>query len=101
MAAAKLSNKLIKEAREHEDVTIRIQSIPPDKLCFATTSDSAWANVKDEETGQILNSQAGYILLACDKELLQGKLTPINMLSWKSHTLKRKAPTHFLQKVKL
>lgn len=52
------------------------------------TSDAAWANAKDEEGGH--KSQAGYIVLSTDRKMLQGGETMFSMLSWKSHTLKRR-----------
>ena len=92
IADIKLSNKLLREARDFKDLAITVQSIDPDKLCMTATSDAAWGNVKSKgEQEESLASQAGYIVMAAHRDLLDGHLAQITPLAWRSHTLKRKA----------
>ena len=57
-------------------------------MCIIVSSDAAWANASDAEGSY--QSQAGYVVLAADRQMLQGKETHFSMVSWKSHTLKRR-----------
>eukprot|EP00435_Cladocopium_sp_Y103_P020687 s58_g5.t1 len=84
----KTCNKILKDANMYKDLGITIRPINPKELCVVVSSDAAWANAKDEEGGH--KSQAGYIVLSTDRSMLQGQETEFSMLSWKSHTLKRR-----------
>ena len=84
----KTCNKILKEAYLYRDIGVTIRPVNPKDLCIVVTSDAAWANAKDEEGGH--KSQAGYIVLSTDRKMLQGGETMFSMLSWKSHTLKRR-----------
>ena len=57
-------------------------------MCIIVSSDAAWANASDAEGSY--QSQAGYVVLAADRQMLQGKETHFSMVSWKSHTLKHR-----------
>ena len=39
-------NKAIKEAKEHEDFTVKIQGIPEDEMCFGVITDASYANTE-------------------------------------------------------
>eukprot|EP00435_Cladocopium_sp_Y103_P035426 s3103_g9.t1 len=84
----KTCNKILKEATLYKDIGITIRPIQPKNLCIVVSSDAAWANAKDEEGDH--KSQAGYIVLSTDRSMLQGREAEFSMLSWKSHTLKRR-----------
>lgn len=66
-----------------------LPSIDPQRLSILVTSDAAWGNAKDEEN-RMEKSQAGYIVMAADQDILQGSESPFGILGWKSHTLKRR-----------
>eukprot|EP00435_Cladocopium_sp_Y103_P008670 s753_g2.t1 len=84
----KTCNKILKEAVLFKDLGVTIRPVNPKDLCIVVSSDAAWANARDEEGEH--KSQAGYIVLSTDRKMLQGKETEFSMLSWKSHTLKRR-----------
>ena len=84
----KTCNKILKEAQLYKDLGITIRPIAPENLCIVVSSDAAWANAKDQEGDH--KSQAGYIMLSTDRQMLQGRETMFSMLTWKSYTLKRR-----------
>jgi hypothetical protein len=57
-------------------------------MCIVVTSDPAWANAKDQDGDH--KSQAGYVVLAADRTMLQGSEASFSIIGWKSHTLKRR-----------
>ena len=85
----KTCNKILKDALKHKDILIHLQPIDPQRLSVLVTSDAAWGNAVDEK-GNMEKSQAGFIVMACDREILQGKESGFSILGWKSHTLKRR-----------
>lgn len=82
-------NKVLKEAIKHKDLTIVLKPIDPKNLSILVTSDAAWGNAKDDEH-KMEKSQAGYVVLAANHDILHGAESPFSVLGWKSHTLKRK-----------
>eukprot|EP00435_Cladocopium_sp_Y103_P035529 s1685_g9.t1 len=84
----KTCNRILKEATLYKDLGVTIRPVNPKDLCIVVSSDAAWANAKDEEGDH--KSQAGYIVLSTSRSMLQGHETEFSMLSWKSHTLKRR-----------
>eukprot|EP00435_Cladocopium_sp_Y103_P029207 s2890_g7.t1 len=84
----KMCNKILKEAVLYKDLGITIRPIPPKDVCIVVSSDAAWANAQDEEGGH--KSQAGYVVLSTDRQMLQGREAVFSMIGWKSHTLKRR-----------
>ena len=87
----KTCNKILKEAQLYKDLSITIRPIAPEKLCIVVSSDAASANAKDQEGDH--KSQAGYIVLSTDRQMLQGRETMFSTLTWKNHTLKRTVST--------
>ena len=85
----KTCNKILKDAFKHKDVHIKLQPIDPTRLSILVTSDAAWGNALDEK-GDMEKSQAGYIVMACDRMMLHGQESHFGILGWKSHTLKRR-----------
>ena len=72
----------------YKDLGITIRPVDPQDLCIVVSSDAAWANAKDDEGDH--KSQAGYIVLSTSRSMLQGSEAMFSMLTWKSHTLKRR-----------
>ena len=85
----KRCNQILKDATLYKDVHIRVHPIPVKSLAIMISSDAAWGNAKDEE-GKEEKSQAGYLVMAVDQSMLQGYESDFSILSWKSHTLKRR-----------
>eukprot|EP00435_Cladocopium_sp_Y103_P016165 s1568_g4.t1 len=88
IADLKTCNRILKEAMLYKDLDICIRPIEPQKLCIVVSSDAAWANAKDQDGEH--KSQAGYVVLAADRDMLQGHEASFSMIGWKSHTLKRR-----------
>lgn len=89
IADLKTCNKILKEAYLYRDQHLTIQPVPMRELCIIVSSDAAWGNAKEEgEEGT--KSQAGYVVLATSRRMLEGENCTFSMISWKSHTLKRK-----------
>eukprot|EP00435_Cladocopium_sp_Y103_P070350 s367_g35.t1 len=84
----KTCNRILKEANMYKDLEVRIRPIKPEDVCIVVSSDAAWANAKDEDGAH--KSQAGYVVLAADRNMLKGDEAPFSMIGWKSHTLKRR-----------
>ena len=85
----KTCNRILKEASLYSDLGIIVRPIPTNELCVVVSSDAAWANAKNEE-GKEERSQAGYVVLATSRKMLDGEDSSFSVVSWKSHTLKRK-----------
>lgn len=87
----KMCNKALKEAYLYKDCKIIIRPIEPSQLSVVVSSDAAWGNARTESDEiQSLHSQAGYVVMIGHQEILAGEKTKMNIISWKSHTLKRK-----------
>ena len=84
----KTCNRILKDAILYKDLSICIRPIPTNDLCIVVSSDAAWANARDEEGEH--KSQAGYVVLAADRNMLRGAEACFSMIGWKSHTLKRR-----------
>jgi hypothetical protein len=84
----KTCNKILKEATLYKDLGITVRPIDPQELCIVVSSDAAWANARDQSGDH--KSQAGYVVMSTNRTMLQGRETNFSLLSWKSHTLKRR-----------
>ena len=76
------ANNAIRRARQHKDLEITFQCIPPENLRICGHSDAAWANRGD-------HTQAGYILGFTDKSLNESAVAPWTAFLWKSYRLSR------------
>jgi hypothetical protein len=88
IADLKTCNKILKDACLYKDIGIRVRPIAPQDLCIVVSSDAAWANASDDEGTH--KSQAGYVVMTTNRKMLQGHECEFTMVSWKSHTLKRR-----------
>lgn len=88
IADLKTCNKILKDALLYKDLGIKIRPIAPQDLCIIVSSDAAWGNASDEEGPH--KSQAGYIVMAANRSMLRGSEAQFSVVSWKSHTLKRR-----------
>eukprot|EP00971_Amphidinium_carterae_P332368 6466496-Amphidinium_carterae.1 len=62
---------------------IQVQPIPLDQLCLLAFVDASLANIEEHR------SQAGHLICACDRGVLQGELGKVSILTYSSHTLHR------------
>lgn len=69
---------------------IIIRPIDPNQFSVVVSSDAAWGNAKTQSDEiQSLHSQAGYVVMTGHQTILEGERTKMNIIAWKSHTLKR------------
>ena len=71
-------NKAIKEAKEHEDLTVKIQPINEEDMCFGVVTDASYANT------ETYSSQGGFGVLCYDKQLEKKGIARGNLLYWRS-----------------
>lgn len=76
-------NKVIGKIKQQSDLALKIQPIEASRLCWGVISDASWGNARGGKT------QGGHLLLAYDKDLLDGKNACCNVLHWKSGKLPR------------
>ena len=76
------ANNAVKRARQHKDLQIIFQSIPPKELTLCCHSDAAWANIGE-------HTQAGYIIAFVNKSINTGSESPWVPVVWKSYRLPR------------
>lgn len=76
-------NKVVEQLKADSTLALRIQPIAEDRLRWGVISDASWANAKDGKT------QAGHMLIAFDKALLEGGKATTNLLHWRSGKLQR------------
>lgn len=76
------ANNAVKRARQHKDLQIIFQSIPPKELTLCCHSDAAWANIGEP-------TQAGYIIAFVNKSINTGSESPWVPVVWKSYRLPR------------
>ena len=89
VATLRAANKLNREAFQHRHASVKINQLsvadPRQVCCFVGWGDAALANRKD------LSSTGGYVIAATTPEMLEGKRSPLTMISWQSAKLQRKA----------
>jgi len=79
------ANKLIRTAHATADTPLYIQSIPLDRIALVTFHDAGQGSRPDG------SSQGGFIIIAADKAILDGKEQPVTILDYRSFRLKRVA----------
>ena len=78
------ANKLIRQAIRDAGLPIVIPYIPFDQLTFGAFSDAAWAVRPDG------SSQGGLLIFSASRDLIDGKLSPMGIIDWRSWKLQRK-----------
>ena len=79
----KETNRVIRLAKDFADMNLQVRPIPPEELTFVSYGDASWANAHGNA------SQAGHIILAVDRRVVQGQRGMASVLSWRSHKVKR------------
>jgi hypothetical protein len=95
----KATSKLLREAQNYKDTSIRIQALNPDDLCLVVYHDAAWANTTTQEEVEEPNqemidnkevySQIGYLIFLCESKVARGEEGRANLLDWKAHACPR------------
>ena len=85
----KRCNQILRDAYLYRDIHIKIRPIPLESLAVVVSSDAAWGNACDED-GKLEKSQAGYLVMLANRDMLDGSNAEFSIVAWKSHTLKRK-----------
>ena len=76
-------NRVVEQLKADSKVALRIQPIQESRLHWGVISDASWANAKNGKT------QAGHMLIAFDKALLEGAKATTNLLHSRSGKLQR------------
>ncbi|CAK8996137.1 Retrovirus-related Pol polyprotein from transposon RE1 (Retro element 1) (AtRE1) [Includes: Protease RE1 [Durusdinium trenchii] len=76
-------NRTIREVKQQAEMSIQIQPIPEDRLCFGVVTDASWANSSEEK------SQGGFAVLCYDEALVKTGRAPGNLLHWRSGRMHR------------
>lgn len=80
------TNKLVREVYNQRHIGLtyhRLQTPNPLDITFVAWSDAAVGNRRD------MSSSGGYVVVASEKSISDGKMCPLNMISWKSGRLPR------------
>ena len=76
-------NKVVNDLKKDSELALRIQPLSEKEMKWGVISDSSFANARGGKT------QAGHLLIAFEKKLLEGERAKTNVLHWKSGKLKR------------
>ena len=76
-------NKVVSQLKKDSGLALRIQPLAEEKLQWGVISDSSFANARGGKT------QAGHMLIAFEKGLLEGERSKTNILHWRSGKLHR------------
>ena len=78
----KAANKVISELQKTASVYLRVLPLDMDDAIWMSVSDASLAN--DDE-----KSQGGFAVCYVHKDIMAGKLSPLSLICWKSHKLRR------------
>ena len=78
------ANFLVRLAKDYADLEIPIAAIRPSEMAVVAYGDAAFGIARDGA------SQAGQVMLAANRSILDGKWSPVGVLSWRSHKIRRK-----------
>ncbi len=76
-------NKIVGQLKKDSGLALKIQPLVEEDLRWGVISDSSFANARGGKT------QAGHLLIAFEKGLLEGKRSKTNLLHWRSGKLHR------------
>ena len=80
-------SRLVKHVHDYSHLKVKIESIRPERVCFTAVSDAAWANAPGKF------SQAGYMVAAVDKQLMNDVWEDFSLLRWKSYKQDCRTPS--------
>lgn len=76
-------NRVVDRLKESSELSLQIQRIAEEKMCWGVISDASWGNARGGKT------QGGHMLITFDRTMLDGQRTICNLLHWKSAKLHR------------
>ena len=76
-------NKTIKEMKKNEKMSIPVQPIALERLCFGVITDASYANAANGA------SQGAFGVVCYDKELIEKGFGKANLMHWKSSKIHR------------
>ena len=79
------ANKVLHEAKQHANVSLRIQPISLDDVRFVAFSDASFASEKNPDSYQ------GTIIMAAHKDIANNQTTRVNPIAWQSKKIQRVA----------
>ena len=77
------ASRIVRVAWDFDDVSLPISAIPPKAMSILAFGDESFRNAQKKA------SQAGQIVLAADRSVLNGLWCEIGVLGWRSHKMKR------------
>lgn len=77
----RMVNQVSRRGKQFSDLSVTFHSIDPSEWCLLCHTDASLGNCDDRRT------QAGYIISMARKGLLDGKVSPLSLLLWKSYRL--------------
>ena len=77
------TNRMVRLAKAHTDLARPVCKIPSDQICFVSYGDAIGGSTRAEQ------AQAGYVIMFADQALLGGMASPVTLVSWRSHRVKR------------
>ncbi|CAE7227250.1 RE1 [Symbiodinium sp. CCMP2592] len=76
-------NRAVELVKSKPELSIKIQPIPLDALCWGVVSDASYANAHSG------GSQGAYGIIAYHQDLHEGKRVPCSLISWKSGRIQK------------
>ena len=76
-------NRAVELVRSKPELSIKVQPIPLDALCWGVASDASYANAHSG------GSQGAYGIIAYHQDLHEGKRVPCSLISWKSRRIQK------------
>ena len=77
-----MGNKTVAELKQTKEAYLRILPIPTDAGIWMTVADASMGNADGK-------SQGGFIMAYAHKSIMDGELADFNIISWRSHKLRR------------
>ena len=70
-------------AEAHTDLALPVCRIPVDQICLVSYRDASGGGIRAQQ------AQPGYVIMFADISLLAGLASPVILVSWKPHRVKR------------
>ena len=87
------TNRVVRLAKAHTDLTLRVCRIPLDQICSVSYGDASGGGIHAEQ------AQTGYVITFADMSLLAGLASLVTPVSWRSHSVKRFVASAFAAEV--
>ena len=77
------TNRVVRLAQAHTDLAQPVCRIPVDQICLVSYGDASGGGIHAEQ------AQNGNVIMFADMSLLAGLASPVTLVSWRSHSVKR------------